>query len=93
MSVETLRSAIASRAAELLPVALERAGVQAHKRGWRKCPCSWCATKREATVVIGSPTPRYQNGVYVSSQALRDIWREDKRREYRTKLQMKEKEI
>lgn len=24
-----------------------------HKRGWRDCPCTWCSTKRSATLRIG----------------------------------------
>lgn len=84
MSVASLKDAIARRSFEMLPPLLVREGTAQHKRGWRDCPCSWCAMKREATVVIGSHVPRYMTGVYIDD--IRHIWREDKRTEYRAKM-------
>jgi hypothetical protein len=71
MSVDTLRAAIAERAQELRVAALLSSGVEHHKRGWRGCNCSWCATKRRATHFIGT-----------SNRGARDHMRN----EYRAKL-------
>lgn len=81
MSVESLRAAIQERAQDLLPPLLVAAGIQVHKKDWRNCPCSWCEKKREATVVIGSHVPRTWRGQYVED--IRDVWREEKRQQYR----------
>lgn len=83
MSLRTLEADIQTRAAELLGDRLIALSMQEHKRGWRGCPCSWCAKKREATVVIGSHAPA-RPGYYVGD--LRDAWREEKRQQYRAAL-------
>ena len=83
MSVASLRQAISDRAQEILAPALLEAGITSHKKNWRKCPCSWCAKKREATVVIGTHVPHY-GGYYVSD--MRHIWREERRQKYRKRL-------
>lgn len=83
MGVASLRQAIRERAAEMLPEILISQEVTLHKKGWKDCECSWCATKREATLVIGSHAPRYR-GVFVED--LRDVWREEQRRKYRRRL-------
>lgn len=88
MSVDTLRSAIQTRANELLGSALVSVGVVHHKKEWRDCPCSWCEKKREATVVIGSHVPRVYKGRYVED--IRHIWREDMRAKYRKALKQLE---
>ncbi len=85
MSVESLRQAINDRAREMLAPALVAAGVTAHKKGWRDCPCSWCAKKREATTVIGSHVPSGR-GRYISDEGWRDAWRAEKRVQYRNHL-------
>ena len=84
MSVDTLRSAIQERATELRGERLFVAGITAHKRNWRSCPCSWCAKKREATVVIGSHVPRVYRGSYMED--IRDSWREEQRIKFRAAL-------
>lgn len=87
MSVDGLRTAMADRAALLLPVALERVEARRHAGHiWRTCPCSFCAIKREATDVIGSHTPRYR-GVYISREGVRENWREEMRKIYRARLE------
>lgn len=93
MSVTTLRAAIAERAQDLRVAALVSVGVSHHSRrkgGWRKCPCSWCEKKREATAVIGSHVPRNLVGRYVED--MRHIWREDMRVKYRAAMKLLEKE-
>lgn len=90
MSVQSLRAAIAERAREIRVPALVAAGIIAHKRHWRDCPCSWCDKKREATIVIGSHVPRLWRGRYVED--MRESWREEKRREYRKQLERLEQE-
>lgn len=91
MTVQSLRSAISSRANELLAGKLVTAGIVQHKRNWRHCDCSWCRTKQEATVVIGSHVPRIPyRGVYCED--LRDAWRDEKRQEYRKRLSFLEGE-
>lgn len=89
MSVDSLREAINERAKQLVPTVLTDLGVTLHKKGWRDCPCSWCATKREATLVIGSHAPRYR-GIFVED--LREVWREDQRLKYRRRLAGLERE-
>jgi len=89
VSVQTLRQAIDERAKEILAPALIAVGVEAHKKNWRDCPCSWCAKKREATTVIGSHVPRFMSGRYVED--LRDAWRDDKRVKFRKELSALEK--
>ena len=86
MSASTIREQISQAADKLLPAALHEAGISFHTRkkgDWRNCPCEWCSTKREATVVIASHWPKVR-GHYVED--LRDGWREMRRREYRQKL-------
>lgn len=92
MTVETLRQAIADRAASKRIGALVAAGISHHSRRkgeWRNCPCSWCEKKREATRVIGNQMPKIWSGRYVED--MRDAWRDDKRQKYRKAL--KELEI
>lgn len=84
MTVEALRSAIASRASELLAPKLLAAGITHHKKGWRECPCSWCEKKREATLVIGSHVPRAYRGCYVEDMA--DAWRAEQRVKFRQQM-------
>lgn len=88
MSVQTLRAAIAERAREIRVPALMAAGVTAHKRNWRDCPCSWCVTKRRATVVIGSQVPRTYRGYYCED--IRDAWRDEQRQLFRGELKQLE---
>lgn len=83
MSVDSLRQQISERAAELRGPLLVEAGVVAHKRGWKECPCSWCATKREATIVIGTHVPRYKHAY---AHSWKEDWREKKRIDYRKRL-------
>lgn len=90
MGVVSLRQAIADRASEMVPAILVSTGVVRHKKGWKDCECSWCLTKREATVVIGSHCPRYANVPYVSEW--KEDWRERKRIEYRQRLRTLEQE-
>lgn len=92
MSVETLRDAIAVRARELRVPALLSTGVTMHKRGktWRECDCSWCATKRKATLVIGNlahvPAHRLVANNYISARSLRAAYRDELRAGYRQTL-------
>lgn len=93
MSVETLRQAIAERTKQLLASRLEAVGLVYHKKHWRDCPCSWCETKREATVVVGHTRGHYESN-YVDRLGLR-TWvdgREPVRQKYRSLLKLKEME-
>lgn len=89
MSVASLRQAISDRARDLLVPALLEAGVVAHKKNWRTCPCSWCAKKREATVVIGTHVPRMWGEQ--DAREMRNVWREERRQSYRKQLSALEK--
>lgn len=91
MSVETLRAAIKERAQDLRVAALLSVGVVHHKKGWKDCPCQWCAKKREATVVIGSRAPHSYRGSYVED--IREAWREDMRKKYRAALKQLEVQV
>ena len=92
MSVQTLREAIAIRARELRVPALLSTGVAMHKRGgtWKTCDCSWCDTKRKATVDIGNlahvPAHRLVSNNYISAHSLRKAYRDELRASYRQTL-------
>lgn len=92
MSVQTLRAAIAVRARELRVPVLLSTGVTMHKRGssWRECDCSWCATKRKATVDIANlahvPAHRLVANNYISDRSLRAAYRDELRAGYRQTL-------
>lgn len=90
MSVQTLRDVIATRARELRIPHLLDAGVVAHKRGWKTCDCSWCATKRKATADIANlahvPAHRLVSNNYISARSLRAAYRDELRASYRQTL-------
>lgn len=94
MSVETLRSAIQTRARELRVPALMAAGIVAHKRHWRECDCTWCAKKREATSKIANlahiPSYRFRRGHFVED--MRAAYRDEMRADFRQQLRALENE-
>lgn len=56
----------------MVPLLLEK-GVEAHKKHWRHCDCSWCRLKQEATVRVGyaAHVPVYERPYYRRTQLAR----------------------
>lgn len=53
MNRSELMSEVNRRVTDRLIERLLPAAKHSHKRGWRKCTCTWCAAKRTATHRIG----------------------------------------
>lgn len=49
----------------MVPLLLEK-GIEAHKKHWRDCSCSWCQLKQEATARIGcaAHVPHHERPYY-----------------------------